>query len=129
MSGCILVVDDSPDVLEAMKMILESARYVVLTAPDGKVALDQLRDGAAPSLILLDMMMPRMNGWQFLDELHHDLSVNAIPVVVVSSGSYPTKEIESLGVAGYLKKPFDVSTLLETVERYCSPAPTTAPLP
>jgi len=48
-------------------------------------------------------MMPKMNGWQFLDELHHDASLNAIAVVVGSSGSYPTKEIESLSVAAYLR--------------------------
>lgn len=119
MSECILVADDSLDVLEAMSMVLESAGYVVLTATDGKVALDRLRHGAAPSLILLDLMMPGMNGWQFLDELRHDPSLTAIPVVIVSSGSYQAKEIECLGVAGYLKKPFDVSTLFATVEQYC----------
>jgi CheY-like chemotaxis protein len=59
-----------------------------------------------------------MNGWQFLDELHRDPSLTAIPVVIVSGGAYQEREIKSLGVDGYLKKPFDASKLLATVEQY-----------
>jgi CheY-like chemotaxis protein len=118
MRECILVVDDDLDILEWTSMLLKSAGYEVLTATDGKVALHRLRAGTTPSLILLDLMMPGMNGWQFLDELHRDPSLTTIPVVVVSGGSYKEREIKSLGVAGYLKKPFDASTLLAMVEQY-----------
>ena len=118
MSGCILVVDDNLDILESMSRLLKSAGYDVVTATDGQVALDRLRGGTTPSLILLDLMMPGMNGWQFLEELHRDPSLTAIPVVIVSGGSHPAKEIESLGVAGYLKKPFDVSKLFAMVEQF-----------
>ncbi len=103
-------------------MLLKSAGYVVVTATDGKMALDRLRDGITPSLILLDLMMPGMNGWQFLDELHREPSLNAIPVIIVSGGFYRDKEIASLGVAGYLRKPFDVSTLFAMVEQHVNPA-------
>jgi CheY-like chemotaxis protein len=118
MSGWILVVDDDLDILEWTSMLLKSAGYEVLTATDGKGALHRLRAGTTPSLILLDLMMPGMNGWQFLDELHRDPSLTTIPVVVVSGGSYKEREIKSLGVAGYLRKPFDASTLLAMVEQY-----------
>jgi two-component system response regulator MprA len=117
MSGCILVVDDNLDILESMSRLLKSAGYDVVTATDGQVALDRLRGGTTPSVILLDLMMPGMNGWQFLEELHRDPSLTAIPVVIVSGGSYRETEIKSLGVAGYLKKPFDVTKLLATVEQ------------
>ncbi len=127
MSGCILVVDDDLDILEWTSMLLKSAGYVVLTATDGKGALDRLREGTIPSLILLDLMMPGMNGWQFLDELHRDPSLTAIPVVIVSGGSYREREIKSLGVAGYLKKPFDASQLFATVEQFRSGADRHAP--
>ncbi len=122
MSVCILVIDDDLDILESTSMLLKSAGYVVRTATDGKAALDLLRDGTTPSLILLDMMMPGMNGWQFLDELHREPSLAAIPVIIVSGGFYRDREIESLGVAGYLRKPFDVSTLFAMVEQYVNPA-------
>jgi CheY-like chemotaxis protein len=129
MSRCILVVDDDLDILEWTSIVLKSAGYGVLTATDGKAALDRLRDGATPSLILLDLMMPGMNGWQFLDELHREPSLTTIPVVIVSGGSYREKEIKSLGVAGYLKKPFDASKLLATVEQSRTGADRRGPLP
>jgi CheY-like chemotaxis protein len=122
MNTCILVVDDDLDVLESTSMLLKSAGYVVRMATDGKAALDLLRNGTTPSLILLDMMMPGMNGWQFLDELHRHPSLAAIPVIIVSSGFYRDKEIKPLGVAGYLRKPFDVSTLFAMIEQYVNPA-------
>jgi CheY-like chemotaxis protein len=118
MSKCILVVDDDLDILEWTGMILKSAGYGVHTATDGKSALERLRNGTSPSLILLDLMMPGMNGWQFLDQLHRDPSLTAIPVVIVSGGSYREREIQSLGAAGYLKKPFDAAMLLATVEQH-----------
>ena len=127
MSGCILVVDDDLDILESMSRLLKSAGYDVVTATDGQLALDRLRGGTTPSVILLDLMMPGMNGWQFLDELHRDPSLTAIPVVIVSGGSYREREIKSLGVAGYLKKPFDASTLLAMVEQFRSGADRHAP--
>jgi CheY-like chemotaxis protein len=118
MTGPILVVDDNFDVLEAMTMVLKPAGYVVITATDGQAALDRLREGLEPSLILLDLMMPGMNGWQFMAELRKDASLIDIPVIIVSGGTYPTAEIASLGAAGYLEKPFDVPTLYSMVEKY-----------
>jgi two-component system, chemotaxis family, chemotaxis protein CheY len=67
-------------------------------------------------------MMPGMNGWQFLDEIHREPTLSAIPVIIVSGGFYRAKEIESLGVAGYLRKPFDASALFAMVEEIVNPA-------
>jgi len=118
MKGRILVVDDNLDVLQAMTLVLKPEGYVVITATDGQAALDRLRQGLKPSLILLDLMMPGMDGWQFMAELHQDASLTDIPVIIVSGGAYPAAEIDSLGAAGYLRKPFDVPTLYSMVEKY-----------
>jgi CheY-like chemotaxis protein len=115
MSRPILVVDDDLDILEAMRFLLEGAGFVVLTATDGEIALHLLRHGAAPCLILLDLMMPIMNGWRFLTEVRHDPLLAAIPIVVLSGCVFRGEEVMSLGVAGYLKKPVDVATLISMV--------------
>ena len=114
----ILVVDDDHDVLEAMTMVLKSGGYAVTTAANGQVALDRLHQGLKPSLIVLDLMMSGMNGWQFMAELHKDASLARIPLIIVSGGGYPAGEIDALGAVGYLKKPFDVSTIYSMVEKY-----------
>ncbi len=114
----ILVVDDDLDVLEAMTIVLKSGGYAVTTAMDGRVAVDRLHQGLKPSLIVLDLMMLGMNGRQFMAELHKDASLARIPVVIVSGGAYPAGEIDALGAVGYLKKPFDLSTIYSTVEKY-----------
>ncbi|PLS79555.1 MAG: response regulator, partial [Chloroflexi bacterium] len=85
-SATILVVDDDSGIREALTDILEDEGYAVRSACDGQAALDLLRQQAEPpALVLLDLMMPRMNGWQFRSEQRRDPALANIPVVVISA--------------------------------------------
>jgi CheY-like chemotaxis protein len=104
----VLVVDDDWQTRYALTLTLEAAGYVVLQATDGQDALRQLREGPRPDVILLDMVMPVMNGWEFRREQAHDPALADIPVVVFSAAyeSAP-RAAASLGVARVLPKPID----------------------
>jgi CheY-like chemotaxis protein len=114
--GTLLIVDDDPDILETMGMVLEACGYRVIAARDGQSALDLLRGGARPALIILDLMMPGMDGWTFLSEQQRDPELAAIPVVVVSGDTDAVRHAEGLEVAAKLCKPVDVDTLLAAVQ-------------
>jgi len=111
----ILVVEDDNDVRDAMVQVLDSEGYVAVPAVDGVDALARLEDGLMPCLILLDLMMPRMDGWAFIDEQRRRKS--ATPIVVVSAYGSPER-IRAAGVE-YMRKPVDVDALLAVVGRYC----------
>ncbi len=114
---CVLVVDDDPDICEVMQMILESRGYRVVTAEGGAEALRMLRAGERPCLILLDLMMPGMNGIQLREQQLRDPALAAIPVVMISAGGDVAAKAAAVGVEGLLK-PIDLEVLLETVERF-----------
>jgi CheY-like chemotaxis protein len=118
-SACILVVDDDADVLETMQMLLEGSGCEVLSATDGRKALELLRSGARPSVILLDLMMPVMNGWDFIAEANRERLLDEIPIVVLSGGRFREKDVVGLGVAGCLSKPVGLDRLMSTVRKYC----------
>ena len=115
----ILVVEDDADIAEAMVAILEGEGYVVVHASDGEEALRILRDGLQPSLIVLDLLMPRMDGLQFRRVQQSDRSISGVPVVVVSGVAYLVNEIRSMGVARCFTKPVDVDALLRAVNDLC----------
>ncbi len=119
MTARVLIVDDDADVLEAMQLVLEDLGYEVLVAPEGSKALDLLRKGAAPSVILLDLMMPGMNGRQFIAEARREALLDEIPVVVVSGGAFRKEDVLALGVADCLTKPVDLQRLASTLCKYC----------
>lgn len=114
----ILVVEDDPDIRETVALVLEEAGFVVETAPHGAAALTRLREGSAPSLILLDLMMPVMNARQFLEERARDARLEAIPVLLLTAAG----EARSfdLGVRAVLRKPFSLDALLELVQAHCA---------
>jgi two-component system, chemotaxis family, chemotaxis protein CheY len=119
MSKRILVVDDDADVLEVMRIVLEGAGYEVLAATDGEEALALLRGDAKPGLIFLDLMMPRMNGMQFIARAQEEGLLNAIPVIAISGGSSRREGVLALGAAEYLSKPLELNILLGTAAKYC----------
>ncbi len=125
---CVLVVDDDRDICEAMQTVLELEGYAVVTAADGAEALAWLRAGVRPCMIVLDLMMPKMNGVQFREAQQQDPAIRAIPVVVLSGdGRVPTKAA-NLGVEG-LRKPVELEVLLEAVRRSCMLGGASAPGP
>jgi CheY-like chemotaxis protein len=85
MTGHILVVEDNADLRDTLQMLLQEDGFLVTMAANGRTALDHLQAGARPSLILLDLMMPEMNGWQFLEHTRKDASLASIPIVIMTA--------------------------------------------
>ena len=116
----VLVVDDDFDIREALSDVLASEGYNVLTAADGSEALDTLRAGIRPAVMLLDLMMPRVSGVEVIDALRKDEMLRQIPVVVCSANrGYGA---DDLGVLDVLRKPVSVDALLRAVARAIAPA-------
>lgn len=116
----ILVVEDDPSIRETIVELLQEDGYAVDSASNGAEALERLAGDAAPSLILLDLMMPVMDGWTFRSAQRRDPRLAEIPVLVISAGhGADTRSVSALGVSGFLPKPFDVDTLMENVHRLC----------
>src|SRR4051812_3367595 len=113
----ILIVEDEEAIRETLKLALELAGYSVTTAANGQEGLDALRAMGPPRLILLDLMMPVMDGWTFAERLRADAVLASIPVVVVTAFA---EKAGSLKLArGFIKKPIDFESLLRMVERFC----------
>jgi CheY-like chemotaxis protein len=115
----VLVVDDDYDIREALSDVLVSEGYSVVTAADGREALDRLRNGVRPDVMLLDLMMPRVSGVEVIDALRKDVLLRDIPIVVCSAnrGYGP----DDLGVHDVLRKPVSVEDLLDAVARAIRP--------
>ncbi|WP_437716135.1 response regulator [Sorangium sp. So ce448] len=118
-TGRILVVEDDLDIRSILTQLLVFEGYDVEEAADGAEALALLRRDAPPALILLDLMMPVMDGWQLRAELQRDPALASIPVVIVSADVRVEQEASRLRVAGLLKKPLQIEPLLELVHRIC----------
>jgi CheY-like chemotaxis protein len=117
--GNILIVEDDFDIRDALTQILEEEGYTVATAANGREALDALAGGPMPSLILLDLMMPIMNGWQFRAEQLKDARLASVPVLVISADPHLQAKVAMLGAVGILKKPIMLDDLLAAVESRC----------
>jgi DNA-binding response OmpR family regulator len=113
---CVLVVDDDPDILTTVEQILAIEGYCVLRARNGSEALSVL-DETAPDLIILDLMMPVMDGWEFRRrQLEHRAA--ATPVLVVSADRDISRKAASIKADGYIAKPFDLDELIAEVQRF-----------
>lgn len=111
----ILVVEDDDDIRDSLKELLEEEGYQVDTAANGEQALNRLR-GEAPQLILLDLMMPVMDGWEFAERIRGRPDWAQIPVIVLSADRNIGDKARKLGAVGYLAKPFELSELLSLVQ-------------
>jgi CheY-like chemotaxis protein len=114
----ILIVDDDADVREMLSQFFAIEGYRVATAQNGQDALDQLRKGQQTDLILLDLMMPVMDGWQFRVEQQRDPQLAPIPVVVLSAVYNAREKAALLGAVDYMQKPVEFDKLIETAERH-----------
>ena len=113
----VLVVDDDPEILEALSCALTVEGYTVDVASDGTGALDRLAGGARPGVILLDLMMPAMDGPTYLDVIASSAELSAIPVVVMTAAA--VSEDTSTLPFPLLRKPFDYDALLHVIAGYC----------
>jgi two-component system, chemotaxis family, chemotaxis protein CheY len=114
----ILVVDDDPAIREVLEEALSIAGYSVETAANGSEAFERLDEEDLPRLILLDLMMPVMNGWRFCERQSADPRLSGIPVVIVSADRRATQAASILGAADCLTKPVGLDELLEVVARH-----------
>ena len=116
----ILLIEDDKDILEVLKDLLESEGYVISCAENGKVAMNFLSaSNELPDLILVDLMMPLMNGFEFCQRIVEIDRLKSIPVIVMSADGHIEKKKEQLNVCEYLKKPLDLENVLETISKYC----------
>lgn len=111
----VMIVDDDDAIREALEDVLGDEGYEVMTMSDGKQALDHLRRGAEPHAIVVDLWMPIMDGWKFLDELLADGQLSQIPIVVLTA--VRDQRARELGVAEVLTKPVQLHQVLDTLER------------
>lgn len=117
--GYVLVIDDDVAIREALEAVLEDEGYAVQSAANGREALALLRTGEGqPTVILLDLMMPVVNGWEFRAAQQGDPSLAPIPVVVLSADRDVAAKAAALQVSGYLAKPINLDVLLDVVRGY-----------
>jgi CheY-like chemotaxis protein len=119
----ILIVDDDKDIRDSVAEVLEDEGYHVSHASNGAEALSRLRAAGVPCVIILDLMMPIMDGWQFRTEQLQDPQLSDIPVIVLSAdGNARQKAVTMKALAG-LTKPVRLEQLLSVVQEVCAPAP------
>lgn len=112
----ILIVEDEESIRENLKDLLDLEGYEVFTASNGEEGLDVLRTMPRPCLVLLDLLMPIMNGTEFLEAKYHEDSIASIPVCVVSGVADKPRVA---GVTAFVKKPIEFDAFLKFVKNYC----------
>ncbi len=126
MSKKILIVDDEQDIVEILKAILEHEKFEVSVAHNGEEGLEQARS-YRPDLIITDIMMPKMDGYQFAENLKKDGSTKDIPIIMLTAKDQPADRYKglSLGIVAYIVKLFDLDELTATVKEVlsCEPKP------
>jgi CheY-like chemotaxis protein len=113
----VLIIEDDADLREMMAQLVALEGHEACTVANGREALDYLRHAERPDLILLDLMMPVMDGWEFRREQRNDPTIADVPVVVLSALD-PSRAAD-IGAIEFLKKPLDFDRLLELVRQYC----------
>lgn len=114
----VLVVDDDVDIRETLADALEVSGFDVLTSANGAEALERLRRDGLPCIILLDLMMPVMDGFAFWSHQQQDPELAKIPVIVISAGGRPAPN--TIAASDFLAKPFKLPRLLAAIEKHCA---------
>lgn len=116
----ILVVEDDADIREDLADLLRDYGYRVATAGNGAEALEYLRSQRRPCVILLDLMMPVMNGWEFRRRMLADRELAELPVVLLSGAADVHEQAATLNASEVVTKPIQLDRLYRTLERICS---------
>jgi CheY-like chemotaxis protein len=118
----VLIIDDDQDIRDTLASVVELQGHTVVTASNGSEALQMLREGTAyPRMIFLDLRMPVMNGWQFLEQFSQLPNASKIPVVVITADrSAATRKLD--GIAGFLLKPLEVSDIMSVIGQHAEGA-------
>jgi CheY-like chemotaxis protein len=113
----VLIVEDDADLREMMAQLLTLEGFRASTVANGREALEYLNQGDKPDVILLDLMMPIMDGWEFRRQQQADATLSTVPVIVLSALDQP--RAADVSAVAFLKKPLDFDRLLELVRQYC----------
>jgi two-component system alkaline phosphatase synthesis response regulator PhoP len=118
----ILIVDDDPDIIEGILMILETQPYRLATARDGKQCMAKIKQ-EVPDVLILDLLMPRMDGWGVIREMRSDPRFSKVPIMILSTviedASHRRYELETgmaMDIQGYVQKPAKPADLLQRIE-------------
>ena len=119
MDRTVLIIEDEKLIIVSTQMVLESVGFQVESATDGEEGIKKAKD-VKPDLILLDIMMPGIDGWETLKRLKRDPDTQAIPVVIFTAREHARGHQKSaeMGAAGYFRKPFEPDELIELVEKH-----------
>ena len=117
MSKKVLVIDDDPTLLKVVQPFLEAHGFVVSTATDGQVGIDLVKKDP-PDLIVLDVQMPRMNGYTFVFELKKVINIKTLPIIVLTAKEGMAEIFKVEGVKEYICKPFKPEVLLAAIKKY-----------
>ena len=116
----VLVVDDDKPVRDALRELLETEGHQVAEAVNGAAALSRLRSGLRPCVILLDLMMPVMDGWDFRSEQLRDSQLKTIPVVIITAAGFSVESVRAqFGGIEFVPKPPPPEGILDAVRRLC----------
>ena len=115
----ILIVDDEADLVELLKTELEASGYDVIAALDGEQGVQKALL-EKPDLLILDIMMPKMDGYEVLSQLRNNARTKHLPVIILSAKgeTYSILDLQNLGATDYLIKPFESEEFLETIQKY-----------
>jgi CheY-like chemotaxis protein len=115
----VLIVEDDATIREELAELLTQDGYVVVTARDGRDALEQLHWGLRPAVILLDLRMTVMTGWEFRVQQKKDAAVGDIPVIAMTTGRWRQEDLKEFPER--ISKPIDLAALRDLLDRYCAP--------
>jgi CheY-like chemotaxis protein len=116
-SKTIFVVEDSPDISFVLSELLESEGFKVQVAENGVVALELLQKYGVPDLILLDMIMPKMNGWEFAKEFTEKYD-HLCPIIAMTAAADAKQRAKDINAVDFIEKPFDFDKLLATINKH-----------
>jgi CheY-like chemotaxis protein len=117
--GSILIVEDEPDVRETLAAVFEEEGYHVACAPHGAEALSCLHRCPLPGIILLDLQMPVMDGWEFSRRQRQHPAVATIPLIILTGAYEDMRRPAPAGAVGYFMKPYNIDALINVVARAC----------
>jgi DNA-binding response OmpR family regulator len=115
----VLIVEDDADLRNSLAELLALRGFKVVTVEDGREALDTLASGLSPCLIILDLMLPIVNGWEFRSQQLADPRFSGIPTIILSGVNDLEAESQRLQAIAFVPKPLDIDFLFKTVEQYC----------
>ena len=124
MPAKVLITEDEPNIVESLSFILKRAGYEVAAVSDGEAAMQQVR-ADRPDVMILDLMVPKLSGFEVLKQVKSDPALAALPVLVLSAKgqAHDRRLVEEMGAEAFVTKPFSNRDLIEQIGRLCAPQP------